>query len=65
VNAPSERTLYQRINRRVRRDFLMLRKSRGESAKRELGDYYLVDTFRNTIVDCHVDLSELDKSGRA
>jgi hypothetical protein len=40
----------------------MLRKSRSESAKQELANYYLVDTFRNAIIECHVHLSELEES---
>jgi hypothetical protein len=47
VNPVSENTLYQRINRHLKHEFIALRKSRSEEAKQELGHYYLVDTFRN------------------
>jgi hypothetical protein len=57
MNPTSEKTLYQRINRRLRRDFLALRKSRSEGVIRDLGNYYLVDAFRNAIIDSRVDLA--------
>jgi hypothetical protein len=61
VKPVSERTLYQRINRYLKSEFMALRKSRSESATRDLGNYYLVDTFRNAIIDLHVDLAAYSK----
>jgi hypothetical protein len=61
VNPWSEKTLYQRINRRLKEEFIALRKPRSEGAKQDLGDYYLIDTFRNAIIETHVDLVALSE----
>ena len=55
-----EKTLCQRINRRLRPNFQTVRKTRGDRHKQSLGDYYLLDTYQNAIIDTHVDLAALD-----
>jgi hypothetical protein len=47
-----ERNLIRRINRRLPQ-FHRLHKSRA-GAKRDLGDYYVIDHFRNVILDYHI-----------
>jgi hypothetical protein len=59
----SERAIVQRINRK----FLVedgapareLKKTRGGRAKFDLGDFYVLNTERNTIDEHHVDLETL------
>jgi hypothetical protein len=60
MSSVSERTLYQRINRRLRPNFEAVRKTRGDRYKQSLGDYYLLDIYQNAIIDTHVDLAALD-----
>ena len=53
------RALLQRVNRRLRADDQKLVTARGERVRTELGNYYLLDTARNRIIEQHVDLGEL------
>ena len=55
----SERTLQNRINRKLKADGLVVRKTRGARAQQELGDYYVLDTYRNLVVETHADLPML------
>jgi hypothetical protein len=53
----SERALIGRINRRLGRDYKKLFKSRpGSRLEANVGRFYVVDVWRNTVVDTHVDL---------
>jgi hypothetical protein len=53
----SERALIGRINRRLDRDNKKLFKSRpGSRLEANVGRFYVVDVWRNTVVDTHVDL---------
>ena len=59
----STRALTQRINRKLQSqdtelasaDQLRLRSTRGAQAQSFLGDFYLVDIYRNAIFDHHID----------
>jgi hypothetical protein len=62
MSSVSERTLYQRINRRLKPNFVAVRKTRGERYRQSLGDYYLLDTYQNAIIETHIDLVALDAS---
>jgi hypothetical protein len=58
----SENALIKRINRAVRRRFgedVSLRKSLGDQARREFGEYYLQDDARNYVLRTHVNLKAL------
>ena len=55
----TERALVQRINRALRRKGQMLRQSRGERARTDLGDYYVIDLERNVLLLSRVNLEEL------
>ena len=63
--AISERALYQRINRRLSQAGERLCTARGESAKQELGDYYVVETGQRTtcagVAHAYVDLETLGR----
>jgi hypothetical protein len=52
----SERSLIRRINRKLAEADQVLRMARGERAKRDVGEFYVVDTRRNFIVSKHIDL---------
>jgi hypothetical protein len=54
----AERALYQRINRKLRGDGEVLKRSRGR-VETTLGDYYVVNVERNFVAQHHVDLVEL------
>ena len=56
--------LVQRINRVLRKEGEQLRKSRGLRFWSDLGDYYIVDLYRNFIVAGHVDLESLGRELR-
>ena len=65
----SLRGVIQRINRRLAEKHgkfgspptsrVQLKKSRGLHAVQNLGDYYLLDVYSNTIVNHHLDLEDL------
>lgn len=55
----SERALVARINRKLRQDAEALHRSRGTRFWSDLGDYYIVDFRRNSLVRGHVDIEEL------
>jgi len=56
----SARALIQRINRKLKSGGTksMLKAVRGERARQELGDFFIVDGDRNFVVADHVDLVE-------
>ena len=56
----TESALVKRLNRKLDKDYLSIRKSR-ERYQHDLGSYYLLDTYRNDIVDTFVDLEEMGK----
>ena len=61
----SERALVARINRKLRPDFEALRRCRPDNrAYHELGDYYVVDTYRNAVGRHGMDRAELEVYGR-
>lgn len=47
--------LIQRINRRLRKEDEVMKKSRSERVRLDLGDYYILDFNRNFIVAQYVD----------
>jgi hypothetical protein len=53
--------LIKRINRRLRVDDEMLRTTRGERARLDLGDYYVHDFRRNFITEHHVNPEDLGR----
>jgi hypothetical protein len=63
----SERALFQRINRRLKKDGRALQTARGFSdgtywhENTNLGRYYIVDVRRNFVVNHHLDLQELGR----
>jgi hypothetical protein len=56
--AVSRRALIQRINRKLRDSDRMLKATRGERARVDVGDYYVIDVRVNGIVEKDVDLEE-------
>jgi hypothetical protein len=61
IDAVPEYTLVLRINR-----FLMplnqkLRKARGDRARSDLGEYFLLDVKRNLILETHVQVEALGR----
>jgi hypothetical protein len=55
----TERALIQRVNRVLRSDGRILKVSRGDGARREVGRYYVVGFDRNAVRTLHVDIQEL------
>ena len=56
----SESAVVQRVNRKLKRDMQMLRKTRGARAFLDFGEYYVVDfTHGGNIVDTQVDVEDL------
>jgi len=55
----SVKALVQRINRRLKDDEQILKKSRGARARLDLGEWYVLNWNRNLIVDKRVDPEEL------
>lgn len=60
----NERNVLRRLNRYLSRTAELIRKTRGESSRLEMGDYYCVDLRTNTIIATHVNLETfLDDGG--
>jgi len=58
----SERAVLARINRKLKKDDIIVKKCRESSrAYLDLGDYYSVDFYHNRIIDMHIDLAQLAK----
>jgi hypothetical protein len=55
------RALLQRINRRLAPELQGVKKLRGERARVELGDFYIIDFNRNFVLAAHVDPEELGR----
>jgi hypothetical protein len=55
------KALTQRINRVLRRDEEMLRKTRGARAIQDLGEWYVLNWNKNWIVHHHVDPEDLGR----
>lgn len=51
----SEQALIKRINRILAKEDQKLRKPRGERQRTELGDYYVIDIYKNAIVTLRID----------
>ena len=54
----SERALMARVNRSLADSQEMVKKARGEYARRELGEFYLLDFNRNAIMRQDLDLED-------
>ena len=57
--AVTRNALIKRINRRLAHQDERLCVSRSDSAKLTLGDFHILDIYRNLVVNMHVDLEEL------
>lgn len=57
----SARALIGRINRKLRHDGETLKALRGERARRDLGDFYVLNVDKNMIVTTHVDPERLGR----
>jgi hypothetical protein len=55
------RALLQRINRKLGKEDERLVTARGEKARVELGDYYILNVNRNWLVSQHVDPETLGR----
>jgi hypothetical protein len=55
------RALIQRINRKLREDDQMIRATRGERARMDLGWYYVHDYRRNLALDTNVNLEQMGR----
>ena len=61
----SVRALLQRINRRLVKDDTMVKATRGDRWRHELGDFYTVNIKRNAIIEKAVDLEALGRKMKA
>ena len=55
----SERAVIQRINRKLAHKYEKLCKSRGWRELQNLGDYHVIDSYRNVLIKSHVNIEEL------
>jgi hypothetical protein len=55
------RALIQRLNRVLTKDGLLLKKTKGTRAQKQLGDYFLIDVKRNFVAEMRVDLERLGR----
>ena len=57
----STRALLQRINRALAKRDEVVKTTRGDRLRFDLGEYYCVDYDRNLIVEDHIDLEDLGR----
>ncbi len=59
----TEDALYKRINRKLKKVTWaqVLKRTRGERARQDLGDYFTLDVSRNIVTDSRVNLEDLEK----
>ncbi len=57
----SRRALIARLNRHLKKDGECLRTSRGERARQDLGDYFVIDVSKNHVINKDVDLEDLGR----
>src|SRR5690242_16328880 len=57
----SHSAVIKRINRKLVRDGEMLKLTRGERARNEVGERHILDLARNIVVAVHVDLEALGR----
>jgi hypothetical protein len=53
--------LQQRLNRALEKEGVQLKKTRGQQAQVDLGDYYLIDMSMNAVVGKDIDLEKLGR----
>jgi hypothetical protein len=56
---PTQRAVIQRINRKLAHKYEKLCKSRGWRELQNLGDYHVIDCYRNAVINSHVKIEEL------
>jgi len=57
----NERSLIQRINRKLKEDGEQLRTARSEKVEQQVGHHFVIDIQRNFISKPHVDLEKLGR----
>lgn len=57
----SGRALIQRINRKLKLEDQVLRAARGERARMDLGEYYIIDVRHNFVLFKDIGLKELGR----
>ena len=57
----TRRALFQRLQRALRRDDLVLKTARTERLRLDVGDYYTVNFRHNVVAERNVDLEDLGK----
>jgi hypothetical protein len=55
----TQRAVIQRINRKLKPDYRQVKTARGPRAEQSLGRYYMIDSYRNAIVDTDIDLDQV------
>jgi hypothetical protein len=57
----TRRALIQRINRKLAADDQVLKATRGDTARSELGDFYILNYKRNWLMEKRIDLEKLGR----
>jgi len=56
------RAVIQRINRKLSKDYKKLEKSRSINMKNNCGEYYILDTYRNTVIETQTNIEYLARN---
>ena len=57
----TKHALIQRINRKLAKDGKILKARRSEKVISDLGDYFIVDLYHNSIKGHHIEIEELGR----
>jgi hypothetical protein len=58
------KAMVQRLNRRLERDSKVVRSPRGDVDRSKFGNYFIVDTIRNVVVDAKLSPRQLEEMAR-
>ena len=60
MNTTAQKAQIARINRKLAKNYQRLCTSRSWRMEQNVGHYYVLDTYRNAVIQTHVDLEDLE-----
>jgi hypothetical protein len=56
--------MFQRLQRHLKKEHQMIRSPRGRAERDGLGDYYILDTYQNSVVDHKLTPKRIEEMAR-
>ena len=61
MNTVAQKAQIARINRKLQKNYQKLCTSRSWRMEQNVGQYYVLDTYRNAVIQTHVNLDSLEE----